>query len=90
MTKTILPLFVAVLCAMSACSAPTTVIQYQAERAQYDSIGVEWWAYVQADAALAPADKELRRKNLDAWRERLDATGLALGLPVPEQEISRR
>jgi hypothetical protein len=73
------------LLVLASCSAPTTVTQYQAERAQYDSIGVEWWAYVEADPELKPEDKELRRKNLDAWRARLDATGLALGLPVPEQ-----
>jgi hypothetical protein len=85
MTKTILTLSLAVLCALSACSAPTTVTQYQAERAQYDAIGVEWWAYVEADPTLKPEDKELRWKNLVAWRARLDATGLALGLPVPEQ-----
>lgn len=90
MTKTILTLSLAVLCALSACSAPTTVTQYQAERAQYDSIGVEWWAYVEADPTIAAADKELRRKNLAAWRARLDAMGLALGLPVPESGGSGR
>lgn len=83
MRKILTCAFVLLLGTLCACPAPTSAIQYQAEQAAFESIGLEWWEYVREDETLGLDDVRMRWQNLAAWRQRLAATAQALGLPEP-------
>jgi hypothetical protein len=49
------------------------IVATAADRATHDAIAPEYRAYVDADAALTPSQKELRTMTLDSWERRITA-----------------
>lgn len=47
----------------------------KADRAAYESIGVDYVQYVEADPKLTPSQKQLRKDNVAAWRIRIKNAG---------------
>lgn len=72
------------LCALvitsCGCVGPSSPVQYEADAARYDAIGLEWLSYVDADTTLTAEEKARRHRTMVEWDEHLQAAAKSLGI----------
>jgi starvation-inducible outer membrane lipoprotein len=64
-------LAILLLLLLSACTSTPHFVA--ASRATYDAIAPEYLAYIEDDASLAEASKQIRRNTMARWREAIEA-----------------
>jgi hypothetical protein len=69
----ILVAVIAVLAMAAGCASHVTPIDARAQRAEYQSITVDWLRYVEADATLTDEQRERRRRTAAAQDARIRA-----------------
>jgi len=66
------------LTATLGCVSPNAAY-VEADRLTYESVGLEYQAYVDVDSNLSAASKAIRRDKMASWKDRIDAAKKAEG-----------
>lgn len=84
--RTILAL--AACAALSAsCLGPRSPVQYEADAARFDAVGLEWIEYVDADQTLDADARARRHRTLKEWDAHLAKVAQSLG--IERKAVSR-
>lgn len=63
---------VAFAATMTACGTPNSLLVKASDRAANMTIGPEYEDYVNKDESLDETDREIRLRNLQAWRDAIE------------------